>query len=156
MTFSRKNISFCCCLPHPIVEAERGEGGQNRLKFNCERRCWPFTHFPSLFTHQACKVGLVQSWPTLRPQGLPWGSPGKHTGAAACPPPGALPDPGIESRPPTLQADALPPEPPGKFDPSLLVTVDSTLEFCGSVLGLCDGERMLGNAVLSPIQNSQE
>jgi len=28
--------------------------------------------------------------------------------------PGDLPDPGIEPRPPTLQADALPSEPPGK------------------------------------------
>ena len=31
-----------------------------------------------------------------------------------CPPPGDLPDPGIESRSPALQADSLPSEPPGK------------------------------------------
>ena len=31
-----------------------------------------------------------------------------------CPPPGDLPDPGIEPRSPALQADSLPPEPPGK------------------------------------------
>ena len=31
-----------------------------------------------------------------------------------CPPPGDLPDPGIEPRCPTLQADSLPSEPPGK------------------------------------------
>ena len=31
------------------------------------------------------------------------------------PSPGDLPDPGIEPRSPTLQADALPSEPPGKF-----------------------------------------
>ena len=30
------------------------------------------------------------------------------------PSPGDLPDPGIEPRPPALQADSLPPEPPGK------------------------------------------
>jgi len=30
------------------------------------------------------------------------------------PSPGDLPDPGIEPRPPTLQADTLPSEPPGK------------------------------------------
>jgi len=30
------------------------------------------------------------------------------------PSPGDLPDPGIEPRSPALQADALPPEPPGK------------------------------------------
>ena len=32
----------------------------------------------------------------------------------AFPPPGDLPDPGIELRSPALQADALPSEPPGK------------------------------------------
>ena len=31
-----------------------------------------------------------------------------------CPPPGHLPNPGIEARSPTLQADSLPSEPPGK------------------------------------------
>ena len=31
-----------------------------------------------------------------------------------CPPPGDLPNPGIEHRSPTLQADSLPSEPPGK------------------------------------------
>ena len=31
-----------------------------------------------------------------------------------CPPPGDLPNPGIEPRSPTLQADGLPSEPPGK------------------------------------------
>ena len=31
------------------------------------------------------------------------------------PPPGDLPDPGIEPRSPALQADALPSEPPGKL-----------------------------------------
>ena len=30
------------------------------------------------------------------------------------PPPGNLPNPGIEPRSPALQADSLPPEPPGK------------------------------------------
>ena len=35
-----------------------------------------------------------------------------------CPPPGDLPNPGIEPRFPTLQADSLPSEPPGK--PSFL------------------------------------
>ena len=31
-----------------------------------------------------------------------------------CPPPGDLPDPGIEPGPPALQEDSLPSEPPGK------------------------------------------
>ena len=32
-----------------------------------------------------------------------------------CPPPGNLPDPGIEPGSPALQADSLPTEPPGKL-----------------------------------------
>ena len=42
-------------------------------------------------------------------------SPGKNTGMGLpCPPPGDLPDPGIEPRSPALQADSLPSDPPGK------------------------------------------
>ena len=33
----------------------------------------------------------------------------------SCPPPGELPDPGIEPRSPALQADSLPSEPPGSW-----------------------------------------
>ena len=40
---------------------------------------------------------------------------GKNTGVALpCPPPGDLPNPGIEPRSPALQVDSLPAEPPGK------------------------------------------
>ena len=45
----------------------------------------------------------LQSCLTLRPHGLwpprllcPWDAPGKNAGRVACPPPGDLPDPGIE------------------------------------------------------------
>ena len=38
----------------------------------------------------------------------------EHWSGLPCPPPGDLPDPGIEPRSPTLQADPLPSEPPGK------------------------------------------
>ena len=38
----------------------------------------------------------------------------------AIPSPGDLPDPGIESRSPALQADSLPTEPPGKWLPTLV------------------------------------
>ena len=41
------------------------------------------------------------------PQALcPWDSPGKNT-QVGCPPPGDLPDPGIEPESPALQADSL-------------------------------------------------
>ena len=60
---------------------------------------------------------------SLQPHGLqgarllcPWHSPGKNTEVAyyACPTPGDLPNPGIEPRSPTLQADSLPSEPSEK------------------------------------------
>ena len=42
-------------------------------------------------------------------------SPGKNTGLGCHdPPPGDLPNPGIKTRSPTLWADSLPSEPPGK------------------------------------------
>ena len=41
------------------------------------------------------------------------------------PSPGDLPDPGIEPKPPALQADSLPSEPPGKLRLWVLVTVKS-------------------------------
>ena len=40
--------------------------------------------------------------------------PGKNRSRLSCPPPGDLPNPGIKPRSPTLQADSLPAEPPGK------------------------------------------
>ena len=45
----------------------------------------------------------------------PWGfSRQEYWSGLPCPPPGDLPNPGIEPRSPTLQADSLPPEPSGK------------------------------------------
>ena len=41
--------------------------------------------------------------------------------------PGDLPDPGIEPRSPSLQADALPSEPPGNQKPRVLVLVVTCL-----------------------------
>ena len=53
----------------------------------------------------------------LQPAGLlcPWElSSQEYWGGLPCPPPGYLPNPGIEPRSPTLQVDSLPSEPPGK------------------------------------------
>ena len=53
---------------------------------------------------------------SLRPHGLygPWNSPGQNTGVDLFPDPGNLPNPGIEPRSPTLQADSLQAEPQEK------------------------------------------
>ena len=51
------------------------------------------------------------------PHGLysPWNSPGQNTGVGSLfPSPGDLPNPGIELSSPTLWADSLPAEQPGK------------------------------------------
>ena len=69
------------------------------------------------------KVKVAQSCPTLcdpmdcSPPGssVCGNSPGKNTGGLPFPSPGHLPDPGIEPRSPTLQADSLLTEPPGKI-----------------------------------------
>ena len=47
-----------------------------------------------------------------------------------CPPPGDLPNPGIEPRSPVLQTDCLPSEPPGK---PMNTGVDSLFHFLGTV-----------------------
>ena len=54
---------------------------------------------------------------SLQPHGLysPWNSLGQNTGVGKpFPSPGDLPNPGIELRTPTLQADSSPAEPLGK------------------------------------------
>ena len=67
---------------------------------------------------------------SLQPHGLysPWNSPGQNTGVGF-PSPGDIPNPGIEPTSPTLQADSLPSEPPGK--PNML----EGISIC--TLGLC-------------------
>ena len=47
------------------------------------------------------------------------------------PSPGDLPDPGIEPRSPSLQADALPSEPPGKQSVHSLVTLKIYIKATG-------------------------
>ena len=48
------------------------------------------------------------------PSSCPWNSPGQNAGVELFPSPGDLPNPGIEPRSPTMQADSLLSEPPGK------------------------------------------
>ena len=52
----------------------------------------------------------------VRQAPLSWGfSRQEYWSGLPCPPPGNLPNPGIKSRSPTLQADSLPAEPSGKL-----------------------------------------
>ena len=69
-----------------------------------------------------CVLSLSVMSDSLWPHGLQparlfcsWGfSRQEYWSGFPCPPPGDLPNPGTEPRPPTLQADSLPSEPPGK------------------------------------------
>ena len=81
----------------------------------------------------ACSVTSVMS-NSLRPHGLqparllcPWGfSRQEYWSGLPCPPPGDLPNPGIEPRFPALQADCLPSERPGKPNKDLLYNKGTT------------------------------
>ena len=58
---------------------------------------------------------LVTPWTVAYQASLSMGfSRQEYWSGVPFPSPGDLPDPGIEPRSPTLQADALPSEPPGK------------------------------------------
>ena len=75
-----------------------------------------------LYSKVKVKVKLLSPSDSFRLHGLqptrllpPWDSPGENTGVGCLfLLQGSLPDPGIEPRSPTLQADALTSEPPGK------------------------------------------
>ena len=58
---------------------------------------------------------LLTPWTAARQAPLSMGfSRQEYWSGLPCPPPGDLPDPGIEPRSPALQIDSLPSEPPGK------------------------------------------
>ena len=69
-------------------------------------------------------------------------SPGKeYWSGLPCPPPGDLPNPAIEPRSPTLQADSLPSEPRGKPKPRMpyiYFSVYKYWSFASNVLGSID------------------
>ena len=58
---------------------------------------------------------FVTAWTAARQAALSMGfSRQEYWSGLPCPPPGDLPDPGIEPASPALQVDSLPTEPPGK------------------------------------------
>ena len=78
----------------------------------------------------------------------------EHWSGLPCPLPGDLPDPGIEARSPTLQADALPSEPPGKPDLPLEKPVCRSGATVRTGHGTTDwfqtGKRVRQGCILSP------
>ena len=72
-------------------------------------------------------VGLWNTMDCSLPGSCPWGfSRQEYWSGLPCPAPGALPNPGIESRSPALQVDSSPAEPQGK--PMVAETVKSLPE----------------------------
>ena len=68
--------------------------------------------FPLLYAVREVKVKFAQTCPTLC-ESMEFSRPESWSGQPF-PSPGDLPTPGIKPRSPTLQADSLPAEPPGK------------------------------------------
>mgnify|MGYP006996402882 CR=1 FL=1 len=66
---------------------------------------------PRVVLSGATALGLVA---LVADSASPWTSRQEHWSGTPCPPPEDLPNPGIEPRSPTLQADSLLSKPPGK------------------------------------------
>ena len=63
----------------------------------------------------SCVQLLVTPWTVTHQASLPIKfSRQEYCSGLPCPPPGDLPDPGIETISPALQVDSLPTDPPGK------------------------------------------
>ena len=74
----------------------------------------------------------VTSWTVAHQALLPVGfARQEHWSGLPCPPPGALPDPGIEPVSPTLQVDSLPSKPSGKL-PKLLQPAETQGRTCAT------------------------
>ena len=68
-----------------------------------------------LFSRFSCVQLFSTPWTVAPRLHCPWGfSRQEYWNGSSCPPPGNLPNSGIEPRSPTLQADSLPSEPLGK------------------------------------------
>ena len=87
---------------------------------------------------------------SLRPHATPWTvayqappsmefSRQEYWSGLPFPSPGDLPDPGMEPRSPTLQADALPSEPPGKPLGRAAAAAANSLQSCPALCDPIDG-----------------
>ena len=103
------------CLQIFLVVTPKGRGTYNEYQPPLLLNILPCTGKP-LQNHPVPNVNekrvkAAQSCPALY---SPWDSPGKNTGVGSLSSPRDLPNPEIKPRFPTLQADFLPAEPPGK------------------------------------------
>ena len=122
--FSWQNsISLCpasFCIPRPNLPVIPGISGLPTFAFQSpmmKRTSFLVLVLEGLVgLHEVKWTEVAQSCLTLCDPRLlrPWDSPGKNTGVIPFPSPGDLPDPGIEPGSPTLEADTLTSEPPGK------------------------------------------
>ena len=86
------------------------------LKCNTHHQIPRFHYFVRAVLSRFSCVWLFETPWTAAPRLLcPWGfSRQEYWSGLPCPPPGDLPNPGMEPRSPALQADFLPSKPPGK------------------------------------------
>ena len=80
--------------------------GMTSLSEHCLKGTWEVAKPPATQSLWLAALGRPHGWYT------PWDSPCQNP--QPFPSPGGLPNPGIKPRSPTLQADSLPAEPPGK------------------------------------------
>ena len=102
-------VTFCCGLMYTV-----------RVWCLVSSVHWLYFLFPlnassSVCVHRSVVPDSATPWTVVRQAPLSMGFfRQEYWSGLPCPPPGDLPNPGIEPRSPALQADSLPPEPPGK------------------------------------------
>ena len=106
--------------------ARSSQGETDMLSLQIPHELLPFCVIIMMKCALCCAVLCLVTQPYLTPCDpsllCPWGfSRQEYWSGLPCPPPGDLPNPGIEPRSPTLQADSLPSEPPG--EPKMYPTI---------------------------------
>ena len=109
-----RKSSECFCSLHSASNTENRNSNSNWEYYFTIPFVFVFTlfiPFPCCLVFQLCPTLCNPMDSRLLGSSVHGDSPGKNTGVGPCPPPGDLPNPGIEPRSPILQADSLPSEP---------------------------------------------